>query len=325
MSVEDPHIPKVPGKIIPPKMEGEPEPDMADMYLKLRRQKAAEEMIAREFPQEKQNPTQAKTQGATNQSQADEPIQATIVKSAIDMYKDTMAEVHKTLRDKEGALQKAVDDKNSAMAAYYQVQVDNIKSVSDKVDQALKDMKVTNQPKTAIDAFKEAQDLIKYVEQMSPRQPVSESPGVPFQAQMELQKMLYQHDIDMKKLELEMHQVAQSHQLELLKFDDERKRKWTEYEDQKDMRQSGFGGLQDLLNSVAANISAERQGQQPPAKTSQAVGSQPPSPSQEPGLEAHISKFSCTQCEYPVTVGPGQSKAICEQCGAEYNITPKEQ
>jgi len=291
-----------------------------DDYLKLRKQKKAEEMIKDEFGNVKN--TEPEEPKAKNDKLGDESLQATIVRGAMDMQTKTAERVEKMLSSKEEDLKEARENERKSEAAFYQVQIDQLKDVKDSVAKALEEIRKGAQPKSAIEVLEEAETLIDRIEKRRPK--VEGIPattgGVSESTLLKLEEMKENHEIAMKNLELQISKSNNEFQLKMAEFKDNRMFKIQEYQDNVDFRKQGMSGVEDLIGSIGAGIDRDRgRGESAPTKKA------PRGKSSEPHLEATIRKFPCQTegCDGMVLVKETDSVAVCPECDAEYEIKKK--
>lgn len=253
--------------------------------------------------------------GASPGSGSEAP--ASVTNKALELLDKGVVRAEAAADAKREDIKEAQKEANTAKEALYKTQFDTLKMVTEDYKETIKGLKAGGSPMTATQILEEGDKLIDAIMKRMPRpEPVAGKTEMSGDLQVRLLEMQHQHDAEMRRLDIEISKINQEFSFKKAEFDDKKDREWLEYKDKKDFRESGMGGLSDLLGSIAQNITQERETTTSVTKT---AASQPG----EKVLEAHIQAFPCQQCQSSVTVKDGEAIAICDQCGAEYKIEPK--
>lgn len=254
-------------------------------------------------------------EGNAKEKDGADNLPATLLTGALDAYKDAAKRAQETLDKKEADLKAARDSEDVAKAAYYQVQVDAVKETQARIEKALDELKKGGEPRDAVSILKEADDLIQHVNKMRP-QPSTESKGtvvISEETQIRLEEMRQAHDIEMKKLDIQISQMNQDFQIRLAEFQDNRTAKMREYDDRKDFRNRGLEGFEDLAHSMAQGLTREREG---------SVSTKGRKSVAEETVQAAVRQFSCQFCGTKIPVKSDSESVTCpnDECGAQYEV-----
>ena len=240
-----------------------------------------------------------------------ESIQGQVVSSALKTLGDMQTGLIKESDKKSELLDKARANEDEARTNLYTGQIAEITAMRKEVAEQYKAVQAQNTPQAAMASLKELQ---AFYENMKPAKTdeihVQPKGGISEQTTLTLEKMRYDHEKEKSVIDLKIAEMNNNFQIEMLKFNEESRRRWREYEDGQKFKQHGLQGFEDLAASIAAGIDRGRGGQ----------------PSEEEAvIEVETSKFKCQFCKSEIEVGDGVGMVTCPnpECNAEYNVKGK--
>lgn len=297
--------PVMKGSIMAPTGVGkEAEPTFADEFIKLRRQKLAEQMVKEEFPP-------PELQG--KEGKGEESLTTTIVRTAMENERKAREDLQNALQTREGDIKALQAVAQQARDELNRVQLDQMQKMINKMETTVEQTRAGQaQPKTNIEIIKEAKELSALLREEAGPPAVASVPMVDPKLSMELENMRHSHAFQMKQLDLQLSQMDREFQLKLAQFQAENQRSFREYEDSKDFRRQGMSGLSDLIGAITQGFSGETEG-----------GSQAgEAPVSGPHMAATVRSFPCRVCQADIAVPPEGGKLTCPECGAEYEVKP---
>lgn len=246
-------------------------------------------------------------QGGEGGGEKPESLQASVVTSALTQMNNMVSEANMMAKEKEKEVIQARREADEARANLFTAQLVAIKNMQDGL--AISSAKAAAQgtPEAMIATIEKYGTMM---EKLKPKvSTASESvaaTGVTDAVRIEIEKMRQGHAFAMKGLELQMLNQNNQFSLQMAQFEEDSKRRWREYEDGRDLKQSALGGFGDLASAISAGISRERGGPT----------------GEEEVIQASVGSFPCEFCKTMVPVNGGASKAVCPntECGASYNI-----
>jgi hypothetical protein len=309
---EDVNVPRIPGKVVAPTGIGQPsDPTFMDDVIKARRQAAAEEIAKRTF-----------NSGGSGQPDS---LAVAIVTKAMDNLNKAEERYQRDADKSREVATAAATELRNAQASLSKIQLDQTNATLTKVEAAIDAMKHGQPPKSTADTIREAQELVGLLGGNKPDPspvPRATDPTI----ELQILQMKLNHDLQMKKFDIESARAEREFQLKLQEFADNRADKKVENEDKRNLRANGLNALQDIANSVVVGMGADM-GEAPPvakhpiasqAKSPTAANHQPVT---EPQMEAVLLSFPCQNCKTEIEVPKGGGNVSCPDCGATYNIT----
>ena len=189
----------------------------------------------------------------------EEPLASSIVTAAMTSMKDTNKEIREEANKLHERYETAVKERDIARASALENQIGALVESQNKLEEALKDMKA-GASRGAISEFKEARQLLSEVQELGGKEAHGPpAPAISPELQITLMKMQHDHELAMKNLELQIANANRDYNLKVAEFQDNKDLRWKEYEDKKSGRGGMMSGFQDLVSSLAGNITTERE------------------------------------------------------------------
>jgi len=255
----------------------------------------------------------AKTFGVGTQENPppkEDPIQAQIVTAAFGQMNNIIDKSHQSDKDKEVALSKAREETTTAKTDLYNTQMAQLHLMQQTFADALQKAQTNNSPKAAMEAISAYQEM---VEKLTPK-PANDgnmavNRNMDSSLALQIEKMRQDHELEMKRFDKSITDQNNTFSLQMLQFQEDSRRRWREYEDGKEMKESAMSGFGDIAGALGAGITRER-GE---------------SRRDDEVIQASVGSFPCEFCGTKVLVNPGESTVSCPkpECGASYNIQRK--
>lgn len=243
-----------------------------------------------------------------------ESVTATIVTKAMDVQEKLFGMVQDEKVKSDALKAKADEDRGKAMEQYHDEREKTLTRLVETVNETLKTVQAGGSPKSADTILGQVETVMGWLQARTPPDttPKPQS-GVSDALQIQLLNSKQAHELEMKKLDVQIAEITTKFNFELKKFDEEAKSRWHQWEAGQKTREKGLEGFQDLAGAIAAGIRGERNG-------SAAVEHEAPAGAE--AVQAAISSFPCQFCKTPVKIKPGELKAVCDNpvCKAEYDI-----
>jgi len=327
MPVQETPNGRIEKQIVPPMNVGNQQTSFVDDVLKIRQQVAAENI--------------AKSSFGSGGASATDTLATSIVTKALENLNKAeeryASDAQKSRQDAiaaGAALEKAKED-------VYKVQMDSMKMMLERLEKAQADVRAgAAAPKSVSDAIKEAQELVAIInggrgEANTLRQP----PTTDISTQISLLKLQQEHEMAMKKIDLEMLKMKQDADIKMLEFKDNRDQKLREYEDNRKFKGDAMSTLEDIAAAAAAatgssgdkeemSFSAEghdevRVSKSPKFKPGPPASLAQTPPAESATYEATLLSFPCQSCKTEVLVPEEGGGVVCSNCGAKYNVDKK--
>ncbi len=248
-----------------------------------------------------------------------ETLQATIVTGAMNQSKEMVKEMREDKAIIDANLQKARASEDAAKTQFYQFQANLITGVQEDLKGALATLRDQASPQGIAQTIKAYKDVSHELGIVEPKTEAKTPVGVPYDIQLQINKIQNDHEMAMKKLDLEINRQTNEFSLRRLDQDEDRSLKRQEYEDKKKFLDTGLSGLQDLATSVASAIDLDLGGA-PPSGKGAAVKEK--GAAHEPEVEVTVAAFPCPTCGTMVLVEEGINFAVCpnQQCKTGFNV-----
>jgi len=245
--------------------------------------------------------------------QTGESLQASIVKGAMSQQAMIMDELHKQTAEANKELLEARKEREQAQTQLYNERISILQGEKQKLDAAAQQAKGVGAAPSELDAYKKVREALKEeIDELKKGAPPPSGPplGLSAETHIKLQEMSQNHELEMKRLDIELSRQDREFNIKLAEWQEESRRRWREYEDKVGMQQKGFDGFSDLAGAISSGIGKERE-------TISRGG--------EESIQALASQFPCQFCKTKVLIQPGELTATCpnEECGAIYNVKSK--
>lgn len=277
---------------------------MVDSFLKLRQAKVVEAMVNNEF-------------GGGNKNQED-GLAASIVKGAMEIANKSAERAEKLAERNDNQAVMARQEADKAKETMFSVVLGEIGKAISGLSEMREDIRRgAPPPRTLADTLKEAQELRKLLDGGEGPRAAAPPASIDANVSIQLEGMRQNHELAMKRLDLEIEKMKSEYSWKLQEWKDNREIKLQEYEDSKKMRDGAFG----VIGDIAAAASAAFGGGEPNSIAAQ-PGQVQPAPGQDRQFEAFIVNFPCQLCHTVIAVPAGAPKVKCPnpECGTEYEI-----
>lgn len=262
----------------------------------------------------------------------EESLAASIVNKALDVNLKTNQDLRDEVRDREKDVNTARAEADKAKADLYTVIGQQIGGAMDRLEKIQEDMRKgvydnPNRQKSLVDQVKEAKDLLGVLTPAEPRPSSQSSDSMDFNSTIALERLKQGHEVEMRKLDLQIEQMKNDFQWKMAELTDNKKQRDREYEDSRSFRQTALQEVGDIAAGIAASmggggagVAAEGVAGQP-----QDGGQPPPGPPPPPGVKpkmAYIQSFPCQKCGEPVAIPKEGNTVACttDGCGMVYTI-----
>ena len=220
-----------------------------------------------------------------------------MIKETTEMAKDTRKEVD--------IARKEADD---ARANLFTTQLTVIQNMQNNLMESQKRIGEQNSPESAVATVEKWETIFnKFRPQVTGEPTVATAKTSSDETTIILEKLRQQHNVELKKLDLQIAAQNNDFNLRMLQFNEDSRRRWKEYDDGNKFKEGAFGGFSDLAAAIAAGIDKER-------GVATAAG--------EGTIQAAVSGFKCQVCGKHVDIPEGVEKVVCSnpECGAGYDI-----
>ncbi|MDD5703272.1 MAG: hypothetical protein PHU23_14640, partial [Dehalococcoidales bacterium] len=139
-------------------------------------------------------------------------------------------------------------------------------------------------------------------------------------------EMNHNHEIAMKKLDLELAKLQASIALSRAEFEDNKHRKDREYDESVSFRNNALSNLGKIAQAAAGAMGSAGVGMKVDPEDEVAdIGEdarEQPAPTADKEPKATVKNFPCQFCHTMLTVPPGSGEVECsnDQCKAKYKI-----
>jgi hypothetical protein len=250
--------------------------------------------------------------GAPPQNQND-IIAATVVNKSIEALQKNNESTQSALGKKDEEIAKERAESDKAKEVLYGTMAGQITGALDRLEKVRDELAAKQKP--FAEQLKEYQDVSRILFPQQPQQsPAVTAPQQDGQISLALEQMRMNHELTMKKMDMELSRMNQELQIRLAEFTDSRNQKKQEYEDSKAFRGNAVNAVSDIAASVAAAIGGSKGGVA--AKKSQQ--NQPPQ--EHPGAkqdEQIVPNFVCEECGTKLAVPKGKP-FTCPTCKTSY-------
>lgn len=251
-----------------------------------------------------------------NKGGGGETLAASIVTHAMDMQTNALKMMQENQKTLEEQRLKAQQNRDETVEKAQGQREENLKDVLKTLNETIKTVQAGGDPKKAASILGEVETVMGWLQARTLPEAASAKaqPGVSEELQIKILESRNLHELEMKKLDLQIADVTNKFQLQLKQFEEDSRRRWHEYDSGQKTREKGLEGFQDLAGAIAAGIRGER-------NSAAAVEHESPAPGGE-AIQAAIKTFPCQFCKMPVQIKPGELKAVCDNpvCKAEYDI-----
>lgn len=234
-----------------------------------------------------------------------------VVGVALNQMTTMIKENNEMVKEKAKEVVAAHQEADEARANLFATQLEILKNMQSEMVESRKVISAQNSPEAAVAMVEKWEGIFNKW-----RPPATEKPthvqhsGPSDEVTLKLEEMRQVHDLEMKKLDLQIAAQNNEFQLKMLQFNEDSQRRWKEYQDGTKFKENAYNGFSDLAASIAAGIDKERKG----------VASDT-----EDTIQATVTGFKCQGCGQHITIPEGAEKVVCETpgCGAEYAIKVK--
>ncbi len=306
--LHDANLPIVQGAEKLPANVGVDTPDLVDRVLKTREREMALKALGRMTGDKEGN---------------GESLAASIVNKALDVNLTTNKELRDQIQKSDAAIVIARGEADKAKGELYQVIANQVGAALQKLEKVQEDIHQgkTKSEKSLVEQVKEARDLLTI---LSPEQKAasSVSSASEYTMNLTLQQMAKDHELNMKKFDLEIEKMRTDLQFKLAQLADEAKWKEREWEDNKDYKKNALNRVTEIAASIAAGFTGGPQGDQisgQPIPAYSPINSQPP-PMNEPQI--FVKSFPCQGCGEAIAIPDDATEVLCPtpNCGMAYTI-----
>lgn len=236
----------------------------------------------------------------TNHPKEDEKIQGNVVSAVLGAMTGMNASLKNSVEVKEKEITAARANEDTVKQQFFQLQADALNVTRAELTGLMREIQAKNTPQAAIEGFKAFKS---FFDEVAPKQTAPADGGeratrtVDNQTALKLEEMHQNHELAMKKIDLEIAQQTSAFNLQLMTFKEDSERHWAEYKDNKSLRGDALGGFQDLAAAIAAGIDKDRTGA---SQTEHATAQE--GAAHTGRIEAIVKQFECEFCHQPVTV-----------------------
>ncbi len=257
--------------------------------------------------------------GAKSPPPGDSGLASTIVNTAFNKMSDVQETLSKEKRAAEESAAAAYQEADQVKATFFQTQIKMLSDLQSEVRKQMEQLRTNNNPNSALAAVKDVMEIMALLQQRMAPAPSAEASRPPVstinpEMEIRLTELKHNHELEMKKLDLQMQNQKQAFDLQLLQFQEDSKRRWAEWQDSQKTKSSAMNGLQDLAAAIGAGVEKERDGG---SRTEESVISAQPSSN-----KAAVNNFPCQFCKTQIAVPPEAATVTCpnKECAAEYEI-----
>jgi len=287
-----------------------PEEDsFVDQYLKLRRQKQAEMLINQEM---------GLTEGKVEKKEGNqpdnppvEPLQNQLIRAVFDNNTKSNDQYIKLAERNDQAAEKARDREDKAKSDANALVATQIGGALESLRKMQEELRTTGGIQKTVDDMKALKELMG-VMQPQPANAYKEPTTDPTIA-ANIEQMRLNHDLLIKRMDLEMKKMDQDLSIRLAEFQENRQVKEREYADSQRFRESAFSTVNDLAVAASAGF-ANR------VESGIAAEVKTPRPEAPAAEVKDVETFDCEDCKTPIAVLAGVDKVTCTKCGMQYSI-----
>jgi hypothetical protein len=257
-----------------------------------------------------------------------ETLAATIVSKALDINQKTNEQLQEQVRHKEIDVANAIKEADRTKEQLMTIIASQVSGAVNKMEERLEEIKKgasqVAPPKSWIEQLRELKELEAVLN--PDRHSPPPSPGLQdLTATLQLQQIKNEHELAMKKFDVELQRMQTDLQLRLTEMSENSKWKNREYEDDRKFKSSALEQVGDIAAGIAAGLGS--------AKVAGGIAGQPEAADdtqydqpQKGRHSAVIEAFKCQTCGGDIKVPDEGDQVTCPnmECGTTYALTKKE-
>jgi hypothetical protein len=273
---------------------------------------------------------QGEALGQSQKSGSNDELAASVVKAAIDNSSKLVERANEMADRKDRMAQEVRDKADESQKSLYQLMFgemtrvsQDLRAVTDRID------KDKVPPQNALSTIKEAKDLLVMLnsEFGNKQAPVAAPPMRDMNIEIQLQQMRESHEINMRKLDLELKKLDIDLQTKLSEMSENKKWKELEWNEKKEFNKGAMSQIGDIAATIVAGIGANKAGAAVADNFNQHDGAVQGKAYQPPNPETpQIQTFKCEDCGQTIAIPDTGSEITCTTpgCGSKYQFTKDE-
>jgi DNA-directed RNA polymerase subunit RPC12/RpoP/predicted Holliday junction resolvase-like endonuclease len=265
-----------------------------------------------------------------NPNTGGETLAASIVNKALDVNLETNKNLQEQVNKRETDINEARREADKAKTELYSVIAGQVAGALDKLEKVQDEIRrgpEKGQTKSLVDQVKEARDLLLALTPEPKTGPPPVTSSNDLQLTITLETMKQNHEVNMKKLDLELQKMQTDLQLKLAEIADAAKWKEREYSEGSEFKKNALTQVTDVASAAVAAFNARNAGAGG-AITGQPGQQQMTGQDTPPGkgVTAVVRSFNCQKCGTEIVVPEDGSEVKCPTpgCGVKYGFKETE-
>lgn len=241
-----------------------------------------------------------------------ENITATIVTKSMESQDKAMARYGEERAALSLEIDKLRKENLEGQIRYNDAALARAKDIEERAKTAMDRAIAEGAPEKVVERFRGLKELVK---ELQGEGGARETPTIDPRFALDMEKLKQDHELKMEEIKAGREETNKQWDLKFEQLKEDNKLKWREYEDKKDFRKEGLGGLKEIVESAVAGFKGE--------KGTGIAGKK--EGAREEVMAATISSFLCGKCGTEVPVTDPSQPIVCpnDECKATYTLTPK--